>query len=85
MLHVNCQEMEAVFLTLEHFQYKVHNKTVLIRCDTTTLVQFIRKQGVIQISTPLSSNVGTLELSVCLKATHIAEKMNIQADHLSRV
>mgnify|MGYP003692492213 CR=1 FL=1 len=42
--HINCIEMEAVFLSLKHFQKQIQNKTVLIRCDNTTVVQYINKQ-----------------------------------------
>ena len=41
MLHIRCLEMEAVFLTLKHFKYQDQNKTVLIRCNNTTVVQYI--------------------------------------------
>ena len=44
-LHINCVELEAVFLTLKHFLLLVKDKNVLIRCDNTSVVQHISKQG----------------------------------------
>lgn len=79
----------AVFFTLKHFQRQIQNKTVFTRCDNTTVVQYINKQG------------GTIYSCLCyqtwdlwnwaisqnikLKAAHIAGRLNVFADHLSRV
>ena len=44
-LHINLLELEAVFLTMKHFLPILKNNTVLIRSDSTTVVQYIMKQG----------------------------------------
>lgn len=87
--HINCLEMEAVFLTLKHFQRQIQNKTVLIRCDNTTVVQYINKQGGTK-SPRLCYQTWDLwnwaiSQNIKLKAAHIAGKLNVLADHLSRV
>ena len=88
-LHINCLEMEAVFLSLKHFQKQIQNKTVLIRCDNTTVVQYINKQGGTK-SPRLCYQTWELwnwaiDQNIKLKAAHIAGKSNILADQLSRV
>ncbi|XP_078311211.1 uncharacterized protein LOC144618622 [Crassostrea virginica] len=87
-LHINCLEMEAVFLSLKHFQKQIQNKTVLIRCDNTTVVQYINKQGGTK-SPRLCYQTWELwnwaiDQNIKLKAAHIAGKSNILADQLSR-
>ena len=44
-LHINLLELEAVFLTIKHFLPILRNKNVLIRSDSTKVVQYINKQG----------------------------------------
>ena len=86
--HINCLEMEAVVLTVQHFLPQLKGKNVLLRCDNSTVVQYINKQG------------GTKSIQLCLKtwdlwnlliqnkiqlkAAHIAGKSNVLADLLSR-
>lgn len=81
--------MESVFLTLKHFQRKIQNKTVLIRCDYTTVVQYINKQGGTK-SPRLCYQTWDLwnwaiSQNIKLKAAHITGKLNALVDHLSRV
>lgn len=87
--HINVLEMEAVLRTVKNFLPYLKNQQVLIRSDNTTVVQFINKQG------------GTRSASLCyltwelwnlaikhnfmIKAAYVAGKMNLLADHLSRV
>ena len=86
--HINCLEMEAVMKTIQHFLKQLKDKNVLLRCDNSTVVQYINKQG------------GTKSIQLCLKtwdlwhlliqnriqlrAAHIAGKSNTLADLLSR-
>lgn len=88
-LHINCLEMEAVIKCLVHFLHLLENQCVLIRCDNSTVVQYINKQG------------GTRSVQTCylawklwqiaikhnvqLKAAHVAGHLNVLADNLSRV
>ncbi|CAC5406579.1 unnamed protein product [Mytilus coruscus] len=43
--HINYLELEAVVLTIKHFLNYLIGKSVLIRSDNTTVVQYINKQG----------------------------------------
>lgn len=81
--------MEAVIRLMKHFLPVLRGKRVLIRCDNSTVVQYINKQG------------GTHSVQLCWKAwdlwniaisnniqiqaAHVAGRLNILADHLSRV
>lgn len=76
--------MEAVFLTLKHFQRQIQNKTVLIRCDNTTVVYYVNKQGGTK-SPRLCYKTWAISQNIKLKAAHIAGKLNVLGDHLSRV
>ena len=44
-LHINCLELEAVYLSVQHFLPQLRGQNVLIRSDNTTVVQYINKQG----------------------------------------
>ena len=44
-LHINLLELETVFLTLKHFLPLLENKNILVRSNSTTVVQYINKQG----------------------------------------
>ena len=44
-LHINYLELEAFFLTLKHFLPLLKNQNILVRCNNTTVVQYINKQG----------------------------------------
>ena len=86
--HINWLEMKAVQLALEHFKQHVRNQSVLLRCDNSTVVSYINKQGGTK-----SFNLCLLtwellqwcqENSIVLKAAHIPGKRNILADDLSR-
>ena len=43
--HINMLEMKAVELALHHFQQQLQRKAVLLRCDNSTVVAYINKQG----------------------------------------
>ncbi|VDH88860.1 Hypothetical predicted protein [Mytilus galloprovincialis] len=43
--HINCLEMKAVTLTVQHFLKILKGKCVLIRSDNTSVVQYINRQG----------------------------------------
>jgi ribonuclease HI len=88
-LHINCLEMEAVFLALKKFIHVLRGQKVLIRTDNTTVVQYVNKQGGTK-SPSLCIQVWNLwqfaiENKVQLKAAHIAGNLNILPDQLSRV
>ena len=87
-LHINCLELEAVFLTLKHFLFLVKDKNVLIRCDNTSVVQQISKHGGTK-SPQLCYRTWDLwnfaiQNNIHLKAAHILGVQNELADRLSR-
>lgn len=44
-LHISLLELEAVIRTITHFLPQLHNQKVLVKCDNTTVVQYVNKQG----------------------------------------
>ena len=88
--HINCLEMEAVYLTMRHFLPNLYNKNVLIKTDNTTVAQYINHQGgtksieLCLLTWKLWSLALALENNIALKAVHIMGKMNFLADYLSR-
>lgn len=87
-LHINCLEMEAVIRTIKHFLSQLRGKNVLIRCDNSTVVQYINRQGgtksmILCLKTWELWNLA-IDHQIQLKAAHIAGKANILADLLSR-
>ena len=44
-LHINVQELKAVFLALRHFKDQCQDQTVLVATDNSTVVAYINKQG----------------------------------------
>ena len=87
-LHINNLEMKAVFLALKHWEQTLKNRTVLIATDNVTVACYINKQGG-SISRSLTQEV-TQILTWChirniqVQARHVARKMNVLADKLSR-
>ena len=88
-LHINLLELEAVFLTVKHFLPVLKNKNVLIRSNSTTVCQYVNRQGGTKLP-PLCYRTWdlwnfALENNMHLKAVHILGALNIFADQLSRV
>ncbi|KAL8609039.1 hypothetical protein ACOMHN_065265 [Nucella lapillus] len=86
--HINALEMEAVRLALVTFQDQVLNKSIRLFTDNTTVACYINKQGGARSST-LSLMAESLlqwcyHRNIALQASHIAGKLNILADALSR-
>ena len=46
MSHINCLEMEAVYLTVKHFLPYLINKNVLIQTDNYTVTCYLNHQGI---------------------------------------
>ena len=87
--HINCLELEAVLLTIKRFLPQLANQSVLIRSDNTTAVQYITRQGGTK-STQLCYKAWELwqlaiDNNIELKAAHIAGRLNVLPDQLSRV
>ena len=90
-LHINCLEMETVILTIRNFLPQLGNQSVLIRSDNSTVVhvQYINRQGGTR-SPHLCYKAWELwlmaiENNMFLKGAHIAGKINILPDQLSRI
>ena len=87
-LHINLLEMKAVYLTLKHFIHQLKGQSVLFRCDNTTVVQYINKQGGTKSPQLCYQTWDLLNLAIqhqiYLKSAHIIGKTNILADQLSR-
>ncbi|VDI61342.1 Hypothetical predicted protein [Mytilus galloprovincialis] len=62
--HINCLELEAVLKTIQHFLPQLKGKNVLLRCDNSTVVQYINKQG------------GTKSIQLCQKNLGFVETLN---------
>jgi hypothetical protein len=86
--HINILEMEAVFRTCHHFQDQLRDKLVLIKCDNSTVVSYINKEGGTR-----SPSLGMLawklliwaeKRNISLTAEHIPGVENCLADKLSR-
>ena len=86
--HINMLELETVCRTIAYFLPALQNQNVLLRCDNTTVLQYINKHG------------GTKSVSLCykvwelfkmtighgiqIKAAHLSGHHNMLADRLSR-
>lgn len=87
--HINWSEMEAVYLALQHFQNQLQGKHVLIRRDSTSVVQYLNNQGGTKSPT-LCMNIWQISKfairnSIGIQAAHITGLENCLADNLSRV
>ena len=86
--HINWLELKAVWLCLESFVHVVRNQTVMVRCDNTTVVSHINKEGGTR-SPPLCMLTWQLLVwcqshNIRLRAAHVAGVDNKLADMLSR-
>ena len=87
-MHSNNREMLAVLKGVTKFWREIQNKRLLICTDNTTTMATINKQGGTR-SWQLTSFARTLwlmldKLNCTAKARHIAGKLNVTADYLSR-
>ncbi|VDH94104.1 Hypothetical predicted protein [Mytilus galloprovincialis] len=86
--HINCLELEAVLKTIQHFLPQLKGKNVLLRCDNSTVVQYINKQGGTKSIQLCQKTWDLLKLLIehksQIKAAHKAGKANVLADLLSR-
>ncbi len=87
-LHINNLELRAVVLALEHWQAQLHHRVILVVTDNTTVMSYINKQGGTR-SRSLSVLATRLHLfcfkiSTSIRAKHIAGRLNVLADSLSR-
>ncbi|CAC5399049.1 unnamed protein product [Mytilus coruscus] len=85
--HINLLELEVVIRTVQHFLPQLQNQNVLLKCDNTTVVQYVNKQGAqshyLCYKTWCLMKMA-IQNNLTIRAAHIAGKLNIPADHLSR-
>ena len=60
--HINWLEMKAVQQALIHFRHILLGKKVLLRCDNSTVVSHINKQGGDKVLSPMLPNVGDISV-----------------------
>ena len=88
-LHINYQELKAVFLALKEFQDLCLHKIVLVATDNTTVVSYINKEGGMRSGPPgaLLWRILTwcTRNQVTLKSRHIPGPLKVVAHKLSRL
>ena len=88
LLHINNLGLLAVYRALLHWQTLVLDKVVLVVTDNTTVVSYINKQGGTRSRSLARTATEMLAyffgLGVTIRANHIAGKLNVLADSLSR-
>ncbi|CAG9133383.1 unnamed protein product, partial [Plutella xylostella] len=87
-LHCNCKEMLAVLKVLQEHGPRLQHSSVLLQCDSKTVVSYIRNEGGTR-SLPLLSYTNQIFQildfnQINLTAYHLPGKYNAHADHLSR-
>ena len=86
--HINVLEMLAVSNALQHFQSSVTGRSVLIRCDNTTVVAYINRQGGTRSAQLCAITWTIFQWCIChsviLSAVHLPGEENSAADALSR-
>ena len=75
--HINWHELQAVWLTLQHFLPQVRGTAVDVLTDNSTTVAYINKEGGTQ-----SPTLCYLQHGIHLIATHISGVRNVLADAL---
>ena len=86
--HINWLELQAVWLTLKHFQDQVRNQVVEVLSDNSTTVSYINRQGGTHSLTLCRLALDMWEwcdqLAIVPVAVHLQGTRNILADALSR-
>jgi hypothetical protein len=86
--HINLLELWAVFKGLQELIYELHDKTILVKSDNTTVVSYINRQGGTRSQTLCLHTrvlwIWCIDHNIMLKAVHIPGVMNVLADNLSR-
>ncbi len=86
--HINVLELKAIFLAIEHFKLLLKGKIVLILCDNSTAVSYLKNLGGLR-SWQLYALVWRIctkakRLGISLRIRHIPGSLNVIADRLSR-
>ena len=87
-MHINCLEMLAVLRVLKALQHKVMGTFVLVCTDNSTVVAYLRKQGGTRSRELFNLTQEVLDfvqtMNITLRIRHIAGRLNVLADGLSR-
>ena len=87
-LHINYKELKTVLIAMRHFSNLITNKAVMVLCDNTTAVSYIKKQGGLKSHDlyKVTFSIYSLAefLNVDLQVRHVAGALNAIADRLSR-
>ncbi|MCP3680799.1 MAG: hypothetical protein GY782_11310 [Gammaproteobacteria bacterium] len=87
-LHINFLELRAIRLTLELMTTELRNRHVLVECDNTTAVSYVKRQGGTRswrlYQESLLLHQWAFKHTVQLTAVHRRGINNQLADHLSR-
>ena len=87
-VHINCQELLAVFYALKSFQEKLKGLHISIFCDNTSAVGIINKMGSCKssVADSIVQKIWNLcqEKEIWITAAHIPGKDNVEADICSR-
>ena len=86
--HINVRECLAVLFGLQCFFRAASGIGILVRCDNTTVVAYINKQGgsshqICDVALDIWDFC--IPKAICVKATYLAGKKNVRADSLSRL
>lgn len=88
LLHINTLELKAVFNGLQVFFRDCRNCNILVRCDSTTAICYINKQGGCrsEINHSVAESIWKWceERSIWIVASYINTKENVVADLASR-
>ncbi len=85
--HINCLELEAVFLALKEFRMQLEQQHVLIRTENTSVVSYINHQGGIRSRALCKQATNLLLWADCrlsIRAAHIPGLLNCGVDMFSR-
>jgi hypothetical protein len=87
--HINVLELKAAFFALKSLCVNDKEGHIHLQLDNTTAVAYINKMGGTQ-SRPLNQLAveiwqWCIERNIWISATHIAGKVNVEADRMSRV
>lgn len=88
-LHINHLELKAVHLSVQKFLPHLKGQNLLIRSDSTTVVQYLNKQGGTRSPQLCLLTWDLYQMAIkneiTLNAAHIIGSQNTLADNLSRV
>jgi len=86
--HINCLELKAVWLGLQHFREFLTDRVVVSMCDNTTVVSHIKNQGGTKSKQLCQQSLEMLHWAhqnhITLLAKYVPGSRNVRADQLSR-